>query len=331
MMSENFIEDESVSYQILAGAVNFEVEGVIFRLPKSILQRYESSAFSNMIGDSNNESNLPIHLTDTREAFTEFRRVVYTPLESCLSHHHRLSKDLEKVLMVQKLAHKYCLSVMENMAASAALNLAADAELLRSHTTASLTPLDILVHALDVECEELAVTARNVVKEDLWASTLCPYDVISGLNNYNEGEVQATAYYQILLKGQNNWLYEKRLDRSHHHYLYIGIANLSAEWESVFADWGSLFHVGIHMPVTNGWNIWCVYCELHSRIWRNLGAKRFQQFDVLGKLKAIKSWTTFPKYSEVVLPAVTEQINRIEGKIHSFFQDPHEIPVTESS
>ncbi|KAF8331334.1 uncharacterized protein EI90DRAFT_3123485 [Cantharellus anzutake] len=319
-MLEKFIEDESVSYQASSGAVDFEVEGVIFRLPKCILQRYKDSAFSNMIKDSNNESNRPIHLADTRKAFTEFRRVVYT-------HHHQSSKDLEKVLMVQKLAHKYCLSLVEDLAASISTNLATDAVSLRSRTTASLTPLDILICALDVKCEKLAVIARNVVKEDLWASRLCPYAVISRLNNYDEKEVRATAYYQVLLKGSDHWLHEQQLDRSHHYSLYAGITNLSAQWELIFSDWGSLFHIGIQKNIP-GYSYsshiqYTEYGEIHSQIWRNLAEKKFQPFDVLGKLKAIRSWTGLPRFQDIVRPAVNTEIKRIKSTLHVFFQDPY--------
>ena len=47
------------------------------QLPKSVLQRFEGSAFANMIRDSNGLDE-PIHVDDSKETFSEFRRIIYT-------------------------------------------------------------------------------------------------------------------------------------------------------------------------------------------------------------------------------------------------------------
>ncbi len=227
-----------------------------------------------------------------------------------------------------KFSRKYCVIIVEMMAAAVAGECTRTMPSLRSHVTSTLSSLDILVYALDTQCSIVAKTARLVVMEDSWNRDLSPYKLLSTLESYEERELVAIAYYQVLLKGLDNWIFEEELDKSHHHALHIGVSRLSAEWEAIFSDWGPLFNLGIRRehPFTGRYGPQMLECtvngEIHSKIWRALAARKLHPFDVIGKLNLVREMTTLDRYSDVVLPAVNRQLRPIKQTLHSFFQDP---------
>ena len=248
-----------------------------------------------------------------------------------MSHAHPSSKDLEKVLKIIKFSRKYCITIVETTAAAIAGRLTKTVLLLRSHVTPTLSSLDILMYALDTECSIVAKTARLAVEEDLWTRESSPYELLSLLQGHEERELIAVAYYQVLLKGMSNWMFEEELNKSQHHALYIGIARLSAEWESIFSVWGESFNVPIKRDhfYTNHHGIQTLECtvsgEVHGKIWRALAEKNLYTFDVIGRLNLVKGMDDLDRHDDVVLPIVNRQLKHTKLILHTFFQDPPQL------
>jgi len=226
------------------------------------------------------------------------------------------------------------------MATTVAEELTKTAASLRSRVTCTLSTLDILIYALDTRSSTIAKTARLIINEDLWNRQLSPYKLLSALDGYGEGELVAVAYYQILLKGMDDWISEEELDKSHHHALFIGIARLSAEWDSIFSDWGTAFYVGTrhdhqYYPNTNHYTpqtIGClIYGEILGKIWSALAAQKLHSFDVIGRLNVVKAMTSLDRYKDLVLPNVDSQLSRVKRTLYSFFRDSRYPQETERS
>jgi len=289
--------------------MTFSVEGVLFKIPKAMLQIH-SEAFASMLGFED-ASGKPIVLEDPLPAFEEFCKVIFTPYEACLETAHPSSSDLEKVIGVLTLAHKYCAVDMEARAKAIAIDLTR-AEVIRTHITPTLSAIQIFDTALLVDSPEMIATAKVAIIADFREKNIPPRSMLALGERHRDGKMIALAYYQIMLSGRRTWMTDETLSNKHKQDLIQLMLFCVDEWDSIAREWGSTGTIPHdHMCRSPG--------RVLEGAWSNNLA--VPSWDVIGKLTAL---TGIQKVIPILCVEplkeyAVEEVARVEALLYNLF------------
>ena len=219
-------------------------------------------------------------------------------MESCLNPSHPTAKNLDRLLELLVLCHKYAAHELEEHVASLVTPLVQDNTLPAHPITTSMNVLKVS----GVVGRPIDGAARRLLLRDLWSSAICPREVLVFAESISDKELIGTAYYRILVQEKPEGLNPSQLQ-----ILHRGMRRCGGEWQRIFDSWGrslsgekSSDHKWLH-------DVWCV-----------LANAKIPWYNVVGKVEKLVSSKT------KIHPAcgtTQEELARVRKKVYRFFVD----------
>ncbi|KAF8328067.1 uncharacterized protein EI90DRAFT_3290621, partial [Cantharellus anzutake] len=209
------------------GSQIFIVEGNEFLVPRALLAHI-SEVFRGI--DSTEDSDEPIMLDDSAEAFRDFVDVLFDPFTSCLVQEN---PDLRQLLHVLQVAHKYCANDIEERARKIVSRMTQD--MIRLHLGPNLSALDVFRIASKACCPAIAEDAWDIVlesykKHKVDSKSLLDEGLHSGFEKF-----LLSAYYNIMIQGPTHWEKDTALTSDVKNTLAFGTLRCMGDWEALMA------------------------------------------------------------------------------------------------
>ena len=291
------------------------------QIPRALLAIH-SEVFQGMMElreDGEGTAAEPIELEDDEEEFEAFCEAIlscvslllnrdgltsdmmygllYRPYHSCLEED---DPDLEKVLGVLHVAHKYCATVIEGRAHAVTIQLTHPDDI-HSHLTERVTALRVVELCHLTECEGALVSAWPVAMETFKRSRgRAAYEgpnsvpvMINFAEKLGRADILGDVYYETMLRGNKFWGGPKLgLTVRQVQTLWVGAAKCAAEGEALLRQW---LQVDSLPHECNGRTSYsygvigkdCPYTSFGARVAREWDVRRVPSFDLLGRMRAV--------------------------------------------
>lgn len=284
-----------------SGSAVFMVEGVVFKIPKALLQKGDS-AFSAFLagkparspngtplfetqhsdGSDDGQEAGEIVLDDEVATFRDWIAVLYNPHDSFLDVAHPANKDLGRLLNLLVFFHKYLLTHLKSRVLATIAPLVTS-DNLPSNLSKHVSVFRVIQVSHATARPEIATAARNILLADVWSQKQEAYYALDFAEGLNEKQIIGAAYYQLLSARLPGRVCDQRLTPRHCQDIDTGMKRCAAKWQDIMDSWGKLAEKGEALEHPSHW------CTLETRwlqeIWKELAKSNLQFYDVVGKLE----------------------------------------------
>lgn len=225
-------------------------------------------------------------------------------------------ENLERLLNLLCLCHKYESSVFENNLLATILPITRDAGALTGHLSLTLTPYQVLETACILGHEEVGRGARCIILEEIWGSSFVPtIEKLRFGERIGDNEIVGAIYYRIMCPayGTEGTVASvlSELDAHQNENLERGKRKCADKWHAIFDEWG------VNAELAGDNSQW-----LHMT-WTALARGHFTPYDIVGRVKA--ALTVAEQGYCQSLNFDTElctQLQNLKSSAHEFFLVP---------
>ncbi|KAF9515701.1 hypothetical protein BS47DRAFT_1341623 [Hydnum rufescens UP504] len=212
------------------GSQVFLVRGVIFQVPKSLLEIHSTLLFERRVPSG------PVELLDVpSKAFGHFCDAMMNPIESSLI---RPDPDLREILDILSIAHKYDAKIIEGRALPIAISMTSP-ENIKAHLNSRLSALEIVEIGTSINCAEVADSAFHLIMKEVRRKQLPGHKALSFAERINEPRFVARIYYEIMLQGSSEWDMDTHLTDRQRRNLNRGSVKCTEAWDEISRSWKS--------------------------------------------------------------------------------------------
>lgn len=125
-----------------------------------------------------------------------------SPYHSCLE---EKEPNLEQLLGVLSLCHKYCVTAIEQKARVVANALVSSSPLARSHLNDRITSFRVVEISNLTGCEDLLKSAWNVAMQEFGEGRRSIPEMLNFTESLKREDLLGEVYYETMLKGHGTW------------------------------------------------------------------------------------------------------------------------------